>query len=220
MTAVEEAPENGAEHFGDAWQGLTRFADMIVREGEKRGLVGPRELERLWSRHILNSTAVLDYIPQGASVADVGSGAGFPGLVVAICRPDSRVTLIDSMERRCEWLVDAVAELELANVTVKLGRAEEFVGHFSADVVTSRAVAALKKLLPWTMPLVKPNGSMVALKGIKIDDEIDAAVAQLRAYRAEYADVHVVTPFGCEEETRVLVVGKKGRGGRESRGRM
>ena len=207
---VEKAPEGGAEHFGEAWPRLTHFAEMIVREGEKRGLVGPRELERLWSRHILNSTAVLDYIPPQASVADVGSGAGFPGLMVAICRPDSQITLIDSMERRCEWLVDAIDELSLTNVSVKLGRAEEFAGHYTADIVTSRAVAALKKLLPWTMPLVRPGGSMVALKGIKIDDEIDAAVAQLRKYKAEYADVHVVTPFGCDEETRVLVVKKKG----------
>ena len=211
MTSVESPPEGGAEHFGKAWPGLSHFADMIVREGEKRGLVGPRELERIWSRHILNSTAVLDYVPQGASVGDVGAGAGFPGLVVAICRPDTKVTLIDSLERRCEWLVDAIAELELTNVTVKLGRAEEFAGHYSADIVTSRAVAALKKLLPWTMPLLRPGGSMVALKGVKVDDEIDAAVTQLRKYRAEYADVHVVTPFGCDEETRVLVVKKKAR---------
>lgn len=119
------------------------------------------------------------------------------------------MTLIDSMERRCEWLLDAIAELELTNVSVKLGRAEEFVGSYSADVVTSRAVAALKKLLPWTMPLLRKGGSMVALKGIKVDDEIDAAVTQLRKYKAEFADVHVVTPFGCDEETRVLVVKKK-----------
>lgn len=209
MTPVESAPLGGAEHFGEAWPKLLQFADMIVREGEKRGLVGPRELERLWSRHILNSTAVLEFIPQGSRVGDVGSGAGFPGLVIAICRPDCHVTLIDSMERRCEWLLDAIAELELTNVSVKLGRAEEFVGNYSADVVTSRAVAALKKLLPWTMPLLRKGGSMVALKGIRVDDEIDAAVAQLRKYKAEFADVHVVTPFGCDEETRVLVVKKK-----------
>ena len=147
MTPVESAPLGGAEHFGEAWPKLLQFADMIVREGEKRGLVGPRELERLWSRHILNSTAVLEFIPQGSRVGDVGSGAGFPGLVIAVCRPDCQVTLIDSMERRCEWLLDAIAELELTNVSVKLGRAEEFVGNYSADVVTSRAVAALKKLL-------------------------------------------------------------------------
>lgn len=209
--AVERAPENGGEVFGEAWPQLVQFAGMIEREGERRGLVGPRELDRLWSRHILNSAAVLDYIPVNATVADVGSGAGFPGLVVAICRPDVTMTLIDSMERRCEWLVDAVSELGLTNVSVRLGRSEEFVGQYSADVVLSRAVAALKKLLPWTMPLVRPGGALVALKGIKVDDEIDAAVQQLRKYKAEYADVHVVTPPGSQEETRVLVVKKKGR---------
>ena len=110
---VESAPDGGGEHFGSAWDQLNQFADMIVREGEKRGLVGPRELDRLWTRHILNSSAVLDFVPEAGSVIDVGSGAGFPGLVVAICRPKCSVTLVDSMERRCTWLEDAVDELGL-----------------------------------------------------------------------------------------------------------
>ena len=207
---VELPPEGGSSHFGaETWGRLLQFAEMLVREGELRGLVGPRELERLWTRHILNSTAVLDYIPDGASVGDVGSGAGFPGLVVAIARPDSRVTLIDSMDRRCEWLRDAVAELGLSNVSVRHGRSEEFRGRFMADVVTARAVANLKKLLPWTMPLVRPGGSLVGLKGVRVDDEIDDAVKELRLYRAAWADVHVVTAFGTSEETRVLEVRKK-----------
>lgn len=208
--SVELPPAGGSTHFGEeVWAGLTHFADMIVREGELRGLVGPRELERLWTRHLLNSTAVLDYIPEGASIADVGSGAGFPGLVVAIARPDSRVTLIDSMERRCAWLRDAAGELELANVSVRHGRSEEFRGRFLADVVTARAVANLNKLLPWTMPLIKPGGSLVALKGERVNQEIDDAVANLRKYNAQWADVHVVKAFGTDEETRVLEVRKK-----------
>lgn len=206
---VEQAPEGGAEHFGDSWPLLTQFADMIVREGEKRGLVGPRELDRLWTRHILNSTAVLDLIPQGAKVIDVGSGAGFPGLVIAMCRPDCRVTLVDSMERRCTWLQDAIDELGLTQTHVKHARAEDLIGSLSAEIVTARAVARLKKLLPWTLPLVSHQGAVLALKGRSVEEEIDEAVPQLRKYKAAYADVHEVTPFGTDEPTRVAEIGKK-----------
>ncbi|MGO1591752.1 16S rRNA (guanine(527)-N(7))-methyltransferase RsmG, partial [Ancrocorticia sp.] len=177
---VESAPVGGAEHFGTAWGQLNLFADMIVREGEVRGLVGPRELDRLWTRHILNSAAVLDFIPTEGTIIDVGSGAGFPGLVVAICRQDCRVNLVDSMERRCDWLRDAVDELSLNNVVVTNARSESLVGKVSADVVTARAVARVNKLLGWTMPLLKPGGSLIALKGVSVDSEIDDAVPQLK----------------------------------------
>lgn len=206
---VESAPAGGAGHFGEVWDGLTAFADMIVCEGEKRGLVGPRELDRLWTRHILNSAAVLDYIPRAGSVIDVGSGAGFPGLVVAICRPECTVTLVDSMERRCIWLSDAIEELGLSNAEVINARSESLPATVRADVVTARAVARLKKLLGWTMPLVGAGGSLIALKGVSVDEEIDEAVAELKRYRAAFADVHVVQQFGSEERTHVLEVRKK-----------
>ena len=207
---VESAPDGGGEHFGSAWDQLNQFADMIVREGEKRGLVGPRELDRLWTRHILNSSAVLDFVPEAGSVIDVGSGAGFPGLVVAICRPKCSVTLVDSMERRCTWLEDAVDELGLQNTQVLHGRSENLIGHVSADIVTARAVARLRKLLGWTMPLLSSGGSLLALKGVSVDEEIDEAIPELRRYKAAFADVHAVTPFGSHEETQVLEVRKKG----------
>lgn len=207
---VESAPDGGGEHFGSAWDQLNQFADMIVREGEKRGLVGPRELDRLWTRHILNSSAVLDFVPEAGSVIDVGSGAGFPGLVVAICRPKCSVTLVDSMERRCTWLEDAVDELGLQNTQVLHGRSENLIGHVSADIVTARAVARLRKLLGWTMPLLSSGGSLLALKGVSVDEEIDEAIPELRRYKAAFADVHAVTPFGTHEETQVLEVRKKG----------
>lgn len=207
---VESAPDGGSEHFGSAWDQLNQFADMIVREGEKRGLVGPRELDRLWTRHILNSSAVLDFVPEAGSVIDVGSGAGFPGLVVAICRPKCSVTLVDSMERRCTWLEDAVDELGLQNTQVLHGRSENLIGHVSADIVTARAVARLRKLLGWTMPLLSSGGSLLALKGVSVDEEIDEAIPELRRYKAAFADVHAVTPFGTHEETQVLEVRKKG----------
>lgn len=207
---VEAPPNGGASHFGEEiWEKLEHFASMIEREGEKRGLVGPRELERLWTRHILNSTAILDFIPKKIHLVDVGSGAGFPGLIAAITRPDLRVTLIDSMERRCVWLNDAIKELSLENVKVRHGRSENFVGHLQGGVVTARAVASLKKLLPWTMPLLHGGGQLVTLKGARVDQEIHEADAALRAFRAQWVDVHEVVPFGTQEPTMVLVVQKQ-----------
>ena len=208
--AVEEAPTGGAEHFGtEIWEKLNAFADMLCAEGEKRGLVGPREYEKLWTRHILNSTAILDFIDEGVRLADIGSGAGFPGIIAAIARPDLDVTLIESMDRRCEWLRDVSDALKLDNVSIRHARAEELKGSFQTDVATARAVASVAKLLPLTMPIIRGGGTLLALKGEKVNDEIDAAGPQLRKYKAEYADVHTVVPFGCIEATRVLEIKKK-----------
>ena len=207
---VEAPPEGGASHFGqDTWQQLINYAGMLEREGKLRGLLGPREFGRLWTRHILNSTAILDFIPFGTKVVDVGSGAGFPGIVAAIVRKDLRLVLVDSMERRTCWLTDVVKALSLPNAKVVHARSEDLVGEVAADIVTARAVATLKKLLPWTMPLLKGGGSLLALKGARVDEEIDDAIQLLPKYRAKWADVHVVTPFGTTEETRVLEIRKK-----------
>lgn len=209
-TPIELAPEGGAEHFGEKqWSNLRRFSELLVSEGELRGLIGPRELERLWSRHIFNSTAIERFVPEGAVVADVGSGAGFPGLVLAIQRPDLKVHLIDSLGRRTDWLEYVVDDLGLNNVNVYNARAEELAGIIRADVVTARAVAALKKLLPWTMPLVKNGGQVVALKGQRAEIEIDEADKQLRKLGAQWVDVHDVEVWGSNEGTRVVVVQKK-----------
>lgn len=206
---VEATPQGGSEHFGaEVWEKLVLFKDLLVAEGEKRGLIGPRELDKLWSRHILNSTAILDYIDDGSSVADVGSGAGFPGLVAAIVRPDLDLHLIDSLGRRTDWLVYAVEELQLENVKIFNNRAEELVGKVTCDVVTARAVAALKKLLPWTMPLAKPGGKLVLLKGGRAEIEIDDADKQLRKFNAEWVDLYNVDVWGTPESTRVVVVKK------------
>lgn len=207
---VEETPQGGIEHFGaEVWEKLVLFKDLLVAEGEKRGLIGPRELDKLWSRHILNSTAILDYIDDGSSVADVGSGAGFPGLVAAIVRPDLDLHLIDSLGRRTDWLLYAVDELELENVKIFNNRAEELVGKVTSDVVTARAVASLKKLLPWTMPLTKPGGRLVLLKGGRAEIEIDDADKQLRKFNADWVDLYNVDVWGTSESTRVVVVKRK-----------
>lgn len=200
---VEQPTAEMAEVFGVAFSAAEHFADMLVAEGELRGLVGPRELPRLWSRHIVNSAAVVPFLPGRGSVADVGSGAGFPGVVVALLRPDLDITLVETMERRCEWLELVVDELGLDNVTVRRARAEEVKDRF--DVVTARAVANLSKLVRLTAPLLRPGGALLALKGERAEAEVEDAKYVIKKAKLRPAVVHeVVTPG--EEVTRVVEV--------------
>ena len=202
----EQPSQEMRELFGVAFSAAEHFADMLVAEGELRGLVGPRELPRLWSRHIVNSTAVVPFLPRRGSVADVGSGAGFPGIVVALMRPDLEVTLIETMERRVEWLELVVAELDLDNVTIRRARAEEIKDRY--DAVTARAVANLSKLVRLTSGLLRPGGSLLALKGAKAQQEADDAKYVIKKAKLEPAVIHeVVTPG--EELTRVVEVRRR-----------
>lgn len=201
---VEEPNAAAVELFGVAYSAMSHFAQMLIDEGELRGLIGPRELPRLWSRHLVNSAAIVDFVPSRAQMLDVGSGAGFPGLVAAIMRPDVDVHLVEPMQRRVEWLLDVVAELGLDNVTVHHKRAEELHGQGKADVVTSRAVANLRKLLPLTMPLVRSGGSLVALKGRKAADEVDEARKLFKKFHVASARVHEV-PSVMEDESTMVV---------------
>lgn len=202
-TGVERPTDEMHELFGIAFAGAERFAEMLVAEGELRGLVGPRELPRLWTRHIVNSAALAPFLPARGTVADVGSGAGFPGIVVALLRPDLEMTLIESMERRVEWLTYVVRELDLDNVTVHRARAEEVRERF--DAVTARAVANLTKLVRMTAPLLRQGGRLLALKGAKAEAEVEAAKYVMKKARLEPAIVHdVVTPG--EEVTRIVEV--------------
>lgn len=202
----EEPPADGAGRFGAAWPMLVSFARLLQDQGELRGLIGPRELPRLWSRHLLNSTAVNQYIPDAATVVDVGTGAGFPGVVTAITRPDATVHLVEPMQRRVRWLEDVAAELGLTNMKVHRARAEELHGELVGDVVTSRAVAALDKLLRWTFPLVRPGGVLVALKGRRAQEEVEAARGTLRRLSAGSVVCHEVEVGGREPEATVVVV--------------
>lgn len=155
---------------------VERYAALLVTDGIVRGLIGPREADRLWDRHLLNSAAVAELVPAQATVCDIGSGAGLPGLVVAIARPDVQMTLIEPLLRRTTFLSEVVDLLALENVEVVRGRAEALHGQRTFDLVTSRAVAPLPRLLEWSMPLVNPTGAMVAMKGSSIAEEIvDAA---------------------------------------------
>ncbi|WP_435741753.1 16S rRNA (guanine(527)-N(7))-methyltransferase RsmG [Nocardioides sp. SYSU DS0663] len=152
-----------------------RYAGLLADAGVVRGLIGPRETPRLWTRHLLNCAVLGEAIPEGARVCDVGSGAGLPGLVLAIARPDLEVTLLEPLLRRTTFLSEVVEELALERVEVVRGRAESLHGTRRFGVVTSRAVAPLGRLLEWSMPLVAPSGSLVAMKGSAVAEEIDGA---------------------------------------------
>lgn len=208
--AVELAPPEAAAVFGETWPLAVAFADLLVSEGEARGLIGPRELPRLWTRHLLNSSAIESVVPAGARLADIGSGAGFPGVVIAIMRPDVEVHLVEPMERRTAWLTEVVAALGLSNATVRRARAEELHGADVFDVVSARAVAALRKLVPWTAPLIRSGGELVALKGERAADEVADAQKEFRKSGITDVAVREVTVAGTGEPTRVVVGRKAG----------
>ncbi|MFJ9313426.1 16S rRNA (guanine(527)-N(7))-methyltransferase RsmG [Pimelobacter simplex] len=154
---------------------VLEYAELLATDGVVRGLIGPRETPRLWERHLINCGLLAAALPADATVADVGSGAGLPGLVLAIARPDVRVTLIEPLLRRTTFLEEVVDRLGLTNVTVVRGRADAVHGTATFDIVTARAVAALDKLATWCMPLVAPTGALLAMKGTSAEDEVAAA---------------------------------------------
>ena len=194
---------------------LTSYVDLLASAGVERGLIGPREVPRLWDRHILNCAVVsdpaTDLVPQGSLVADVGSGAGLPGLVWAIARPDVRVLLIEPLLRRSTFLSEAVASLHLSDqVTVWRGRAEEASTVVpSVDVVTARAVAPMDKLLGWTAPLLRSGGKLVVLKGSNAATEVEQAQKTARALGVQ--DLRVVHVGGeFMDPPTTVVVGIRG----------
>lgn len=171
--AVSAPPPLAAERiFGDRLAQAVAYAGMLADTGISHGLVGPREAPRLWDRHILNCAVVADLISPGSHVADIGSGAGLPGLVLAIARPDLTLTLIEPLARRASWLRRAVADLDLARVTVLEGRAEFAARAVEVDVVTARAVASIERLAAWGLPLLAECGVILALKGSSAADEL------------------------------------------------
>ncbi len=178
-TLPPELAEAARALFGDRLDLAAAYAELLATDGVVRGLIGPRETPRLWERHLLNCAVVAERIPEGASVIDVGSGAGLPGLVLAIARPDLTVTLVEPLARRTAFLIEAVQRLGVTrDVRVFRGRAEEAAAGsrdrepLSADIVTARAVAPLDRLASWCLPLVAPGGRLVALKGASAADEI------------------------------------------------
>jgi 16S rRNA (guanine527-N7)-methyltransferase len=164
-----------------SFSNLDKYAQILIQDGVKLGLIGPREVDRIWDRHILNCAAISELITDGQSIIDIGSGAGLPGLVLAILNPQSKVTLIEPMQRRCDFLTDTVKKLDLKNVSILKDRAENV--SLQAQAVTSRAVAPLNKLLEWSLPLVLKNGKVLAIKGEKAQDELMQAKTDIPALK-------------------------------------
>lgn len=189
---------------------LERYGGLLASDGITRGLIGPREVPRLWERHLLNCALLAPLIGDGASVADLGSGAGLPGMVLAIARPDLRITLVEPMARRVEFLEEVRAELGL-DVRVVRARAEQWEGPAAFDVVTARALAPLARLLAWGMPLVASGGCLLAMKGSSAADEIAAAQSELTRRRAG-AELVTSSVSGCQPITVVRVVRETGSG--------
>ncbi|MFF5624771.1 16S rRNA (guanine(527)-N(7))-methyltransferase RsmG [Microbacterium sp. NPDC012755] len=202
MSDVEVEPAIAAELFGDRLDVARSFTEALAREGEERGLIGPLELPRLWTRHILNSVIAAPLFH--GSVADIGSGAGLPGVVLAIARPDVQWTLIEPMERRVTWLNEQVSSLALSNVEVLRARAEDVRRPEGFDVVTARAVSALRTLIPLTAPLVRDGGELTLLKGLNAANEIDAAQKQIKKFRLADVRVEVLGEGVLTETTRVV----------------
>jgi len=202
MIEIEPEPAAAAEIFGDRLEVARAFADALGQHGEERGLIGPLEPPRLWSRHILNSAVIAPLF--SGRVGDVGSGAGLPGLVLAIARPDVEWVLIEPMERRVTWLNEQVAALELSNVEVVRARAEEWKRGPVLDAVTARAVSALRTLIPITAPLVRDGGELIFLKGTSVENEIAAAEKQLRKFKISNPRVEVVGESLLAEPSRVF----------------
>jgi len=200
---VEAEPRAAASLFGDRIDIARDFARELGARGEELGLIGPLEAERLWSRHILNCVLLAPLLRPGL-VGDIGSGAGLPGLVLAIARPDVSLVLVEPMERRVDWLRAESDRLGLQNVSVERARAEDapLVGRL--DQVTARAVSALSKLIPITAPLAKRGGELVFMKGARVDAEVVAAAKQIRAARLRDVDVLVLGEGIVPEVTRVF----------------
>lgn len=203
VSMLELEPAYAADLFGDRIEVARQFTSDLARRGEELGLIGPLELPRLWSRHIVNSVLPAPLLVSGR-VGDIGSGAGLPGLVLAIARPDAHLVLIEPMERRTEWLRSEADALGLENVTVVRARAEEAKLDQPLDQVTARAVTALSKLIPITVPLVRSGGQLLFMKGERVNDEVDAAAKAIRKARLSDVSVLVLGEGITPEVTRLF----------------
>lgn len=180
------------------------FVAHLASSGIERGLLGPREVPRLWGRHVLNCAVVADLMARDASVVDVGSGAGLPGLAIAIARPDLQLHLVEPLERRVTWLNEVIDDLSLPNVSVHRARAEEMIGKITGDYVTARAVSALSTLAGWTIPLAKAGGEVLAIKGRSAAEEIEKARKVIRKLGGGSSEILTVGAALLPEPTTVV----------------
>jgi 16S rRNA (guanine527-N7)-methyltransferase len=207
-----------ADVFGDALGKARDFAALLATEGVSRGLIGPREAPRLWDRHLLNCAVVAELLPAKGQLVDIGSGAGLPGIVLAMLRPAMDVVLLEPMLRRVGFLQECVTALDLSNATVLRGRAEEIAGSIRADVVTARAVAPLDRLAGWASGLLRPGGMILAIKGQSAEDEMRAARPVLTRLGARSTEIVRVGHDKVIPATTVIRVVMSGRGREEQAG--
>jgi 16S rRNA (guanine527-N7)-methyltransferase len=204
--AVPDAPPAAAAVFGDRLPLAVRYAELLAGAGVERGLLGPREAPRLWERHLLNCAGLTELLEPDQEVLDAGSGAGLPGVVLAIRRDDIDVCLVEPLQRRATFLTEVVAELGLPRVSVVRSRLEDLAGKTLVDVVVARAVAPLDRLAAWTMPLLRTGGRLLALKGEQAEAELAAGRPALRRLGAESGEVVAVGSAEQQTEARVVVV--------------
>jgi 16S rRNA (guanine527-N7)-methyltransferase len=203
--------------FGARLPLAQELVDWLIGPGIERGLIGPREADRMWPRHVLNCAVVGELMSADSTVIDVGSGAGLPGLVLAVARPDLKLTLLEPLERRVTFLTEAVEGLKLDNVRVVRGRAEEQAGKLSAQLVTARAVAPLDKLARWCLPLVRPGGELLAMKGSSAEAELETHRAAI-SRRGGGESRTVRCGVGVVDEPATVVVVRKNQDASPGRG--
>ncbi|MFD1498343.1 16S rRNA (guanine(527)-N(7))-methyltransferase RsmG [Streptosporangium lutulentum] len=216
---MPDPPEVAREVFtGGAWSRAEAFAELLAGPGVVRGLLGPREVPRIWDRHLLNCAVVAEAVPANVRLVDIGSGAGLPGLVLAIVRPDITVTLLEPLLRRTVFLEECVESLKLGNVEVLRGRAEEFAGKLDFDVASARAVAPLDRLLKWSLPLLREGGELLAMKGERAAEELADAEAQLRSSGVQTAELVSVGHGKVEPPATLIrvVAGRAPEGARQA----
>lgn len=197
------------EFFGERFELAEKYHELLATDGSTRGFIGPREIPRLWERHILNCAVAEEAIPEGIKVADVGSGAGLPGIPLAIKRPDLTITLIEPLLKRSVFLGEVVDKLGLDNVTVIRGRAEEKSVRAALgliDVVTSRAVAPLGRLAGWSLPLLRKGGKMIALKGASVTEELQRDEKEIKRAGGGFAEIRLVGEGVVEEPTTLIII--------------
>lgn len=206
-----QGPEREAAHslFGERVPLAERFVEHLCTTGITHGLLGPREVPRMWGRHVLNCAVLGPELPESATVADVGSGAGLPGIALALVRPDVEFTLIEPMERRVDWLEMVIKDLGMENVQIIRARAEEVADEVMADVVTARAVSALKKLIPMTVPLLDDAGQLIFLKGRSAQEEIDAAQKAVKRFRLRPPEIQVIGQDLLKEPTTIVSIRRR-----------
>lgn len=220
MTPAPPPPLEASTVFGERLALARRYADLLADEASVRGLIGPAEVPRLWTRHLLNCAVLGELVPEGCEVVDVGSGAGLPGLALAIGRPDLSLVLVEPLLRRSSWLEDVVSRLELSRVRVLRARAEQLGTHLRAPMVTARAVAPLSRLARWCLPLVAPGGELLAMKGANAQTELTGSADELRRLGAVGMEVVSAGAGILSDPTSVVRVrvGTSGRPGRPQAG--